>query len=156
MKKFIFIFPHRARSGHEAMASRLLAALDLPTVAYMVGDAGRISVSSSRCSTKGFSNVFLLSSTLVVNRTSRQYSNAVVLVSGSPYGHPVLKIVLKLFRFRIFEYVPFPEMKIVEDRMHHGLVKFINKNCVHSRILIDFWQISESVVQETIIVRNVT
>lgn len=82
------------------------------------------------------------------------YKKKVLLISGSPYGFPQLKIFLWLLRSHVIEYTPFPELTCMRDRVHHHLMPTVNKITIRKRILIDEWQRPYSAVKEVIIVRN--
>jgi hypothetical protein len=79
-----------------------------------------------------------------------------LLASGSPYGHLLTKILFAILPFlRLWEYCPFPELKIIMKRPHHHLAKIINKIVIEKRILIDFWQLPHSSVSNCVVIRNV-
>ncbi len=78
-----------------------------------------------------------------------------IIVSGSPLGHISIKVFCLTFRIRLIEYTAFSDYDLKFDRFHHHFMPHINKRALHARILIDEWQIDNSVVKSNYIIKNI-
>ena len=78
-----------------------------------------------------------------------------IIVSGSPLGHISIKVFCLIFRIRLIEYTAFSDYDLKFDSLHHHLMPNINKLALHARILIDEWQIDNSVVKRNYIIKNI-
>jgi hypothetical protein len=78
-----------------------------------------------------------------------------IIVSGSPLGHISIKVFCLIFRIRLIEYTAFSDYDLKFDRLHHHIMPIINKLALHARILIDEWQIDNSVVKRNYIIKNI-
>ena len=143
-KELLVLFPSQTFSGHEKMALQILKNLKFSVKACCLEEKSLFDLCRELKVIKiGF-----------IDFPRLFYNKKVLLVSGSPYAFPVLKIFLWLLRSSVIEYTPFPELKSMRDRVHHYLMPIINKVTIRKRILIDEWQRPYSAVKEVIIVRN--
>ena len=143
-KEILVIFPSVTFSGHEKMALQILNNLNLPKRVFCLKAETYLKLSEK----------LNVSEIKVLDFPRLFYKKKVLLISGSPYGLPHLKLSLWLLRSEVIEYTPFPELNCMRDRLHHHIMPFINKVTIRKRILIDDWQQSYSAVKDVIIVRN--
>ena len=143
-------FPNTVLSGHEMAFIQILNKLDLDRfeIKIYLNDHNKHLFKNLNNSTQSIFK--FINEIIFLTKKNRN----IVLISGSPFSYPLLKIVLKLLFFDIIEYTPFSEKFIKKDRLHQYLLPYINKFCVKNRILIDDWQIEGSVVKNNYIVKN--
>lgn len=151
-KDFLFLFPSTVFSGHEKMALKMLekAPVDIDCI---LNEQLRSKFSFKNKSFV-YSNIFSLF-TILLKVRMRNQSVTILIVAGSPYGFLVEKVLMKLFLFKVVDYVPFPELKVIEDRFHHRFVALFNKLLIDKRIVIDDWQVKYSAVRECLVVKNI-
>jgi hypothetical protein len=65
------------------------------------------------------------------------------------------KIIIKLLFFCLIDYVPFPELKEMQDRFHHQFMPFFNKFFIDKRVLIDDWQTDFNPIKKCIVIKNI-
>lgn len=126
------------RSGHEAMALKMVSALGCECPIYSCFKDKR------HLPLNFFTVSFLLS---LRKRT--------VLISvGSPYGFILQKLILFSLGVKLIEYTPFPELPEMQDRRHHRFVPLLNRVIIRKRILIETWQVSYSAVRCNFVLHN--
>ncbi|URM37353.1 hypothetical protein [Flavobacterium anhuiense] len=151
-KDFLFFFPSTVFSGHEKMALKILE--KLPKNVDCILNSKLESKFCLKNNSYLYINLYSLIKTLLKIRL-RNSSVTIIIISGSPYGFLIEKVLIKTLLFELIDYVPFPELKIIEDRVHHRFVAFFNKLFVNKRILIDDWQVKYSAVKNCVVVKNI-
>ena len=86
--------------------------------------------------------------------SSRLLYRKVLLISGSPFGHFLIKVLLKAIGYYVIEYTPFPELPEMKDKFYHYIVQRFNAIIVDERILIDDWQTKYSKVKINHVLKN--
>jgi hypothetical protein len=99
-------------------------------------------------------NFYTLIKTLLKIRFHKR-KITIVIIAGSPYGFLLEKVLIKLLLFELIDYVPVPELKVIQDRFHHRLMPILNKIVINKRVLIDDWQIKYSAVKNCVIIKNI-
>ena len=144
MNNELLIIFFKTFSGHEKMALQILDNLKIPVRAFCLERAPYNDLNKglnvTKVSLKDLPRLF--------------FNKKVLLVNGSPYGFPHIKIFLWLLGSSVIEYTPFPELTCMRDKLHHYIMPTLNKITVRKRILIDEWQRPYSAVNDVIIVRN--
>jgi hypothetical protein len=143
----IIYFPGVIFSGHEKMAIRIIKSLDIKLI-ILSNNINFFHLSDFN--DFEFKPQFFLFKNLYKYNTKK-----ILLISGSPYGLLIEKIILYLLGFKIYEYTPFPELNIMRDRFHHIFMPFINRVTIYHRFLIDDWQIEFSKVKSNSVIRNI-
>ena len=147
--ELIVIIKSDVISGHEKMAIKLIALLQRKPDLILVNESARYQIKVDQ-SLVGFSWKKLFGIRFRVGLVRLP----VLIVNGSPYGNLQLKLILFLLGFRVIEYVPFPELTVIQDRFHHRFVPTFNRLTISMRILIDDWQVPLSSVRKVVVVRN--
>jgi len=143
-RNLLVIFDSSEFSGHEKMGLKITQALRQETTIITTSSNIKKSMPNDlKISQKSYRDIVLLS-----------FRRNVLLISGSPYGSLLLKISIWMFGGRITEYTPFPELRSMQDRLHHRFVPTINRITVKKRILIEDWQVNVSSVKNIFIIRN--
>jgi hypothetical protein len=135
----IVVFMGTTLSGHEKMAIKIIRKLNLSVPIY------------SNLSVEGHCQISLFS--LLLKNGFR--SKKCIMVTGSPLGFLVTKVMFYCFKIGIVEYTPFPEMQEMFDKFHHKFAPTINKLTVGKRILIEDWQKAQSSVKNVYIIENI-
>lgn len=151
-KKVVFFFPSKVFSGHEKMAIKILD--KSPYKVSCVLNEKLIKNFTSYNNFMPYSNFFSLIKTLFIIRF-KYHKISVVLIAGSPYGFLIEKVIIKALMFKLIDYVPVPELKIIQDRFYHRLMPLINKILIDKRLLIDDWQLEYSVVKDCKVIKNI-
>ena len=151
-KKVVFFFPSKVFSGHEKMAIKILD--KSPYKVSCVLNEKLIKNFTSYNNFMPYSNFFSLIKTLFIIRF-KYHKISVVLIAGSPYGFLIEKVIIKALMFKLIDYVPVPELKIIQDRFYHRLMPLINKILIDKRLLIDDWQLEYSVVKDCKLIKNI-
>ena len=143
-KSLLVIFDSNEFSGHEKMGLKITETLCQET---------KILTTSSNVK-KSIPDNFNISQVSFRTIIKLSFRRNVLLISGSPYGSLLLKICIWMVGGRITEYTPFPELKSMQDRIHHRFVPIINRITVKKRILIEDWQVAASSVKNTFVIKN--
>ncbi|OXB20756.1 hypothetical protein B0A80_17670, partial [Flavobacterium tructae] len=145
-------FPSTVFSGHEKMALKILE--KAPYKVNCILNEKLISKFTYENQIFGYHNLLVLLKTLLKIRFRKRHVT-IIIIAGSPYGFLLEKILLKMILFKLIDYVPFPELKIMQDRFHHKLIPFFNKLLISERVLIDEWQLKYSAVKKSIVIKNI-
>lgn len=148
----LVVFPSDIFSGHESMATKILNKIPNKKTIFIPSKLSNLIIENS--DVIYFDSKFLLLKLLFFQRF-KNTSTKLLLISGSPFGYPFLKLFIKLFRYYLIEYVPMPELSNMKDKFHHNFMPFINKALINKRILIDNWQINYSSVKNILIIKNI-
>lgn len=151
-KEVVFFFPSTVFSGHEKMAIKILEKSPYRVSCILNEKLVKNFILSNDFSS--YNNFFSLIKTLLKIRLTKS-KVSIVLIAGSPYGFILEKLLIKLMVFELIDYVPVPELKVIQDRFHHRLVPLLNKILINKRLLIDNWQIKYSVVKDCRIIKNI-
>lgn len=147
----LVVFPSDIFSGHESMAIKILNKTPNKKIILISSKLDNIIINNSDI--RYFDSKFSLLKLLFFNRITNS-NTKLLLILGSPFAYPSLKLFIKILNFYLVEYVPMPELSNMKDRFHHFLMPCINKALVNKRILIDNWQINYSAVKEVLIIKN--
>lgn len=151
-KVVVFLFPSTVFSGHEKMAIRILEKSPY-RVSCILNEKLVSSFTSNNKCLSYYSFFSLIKKLLKIRFTN--YKVSIVLIAGSPYGFLIEKVIIKALMFKLIDYVPVPELKIIQDRYHHRLMPLINKILIDKRLLIDDWQLEYSVVKDCKVIKNI-
>jgi hypothetical protein len=147
----LVVFPSNIFSGHESMAVNILNRMPNKKIIFISSNLSKFIIKNSEVIY--FDSKFSLLKLLFFQRF-KNTSTKLLLISGSPFAYPFLKLLIKLLIFYLVEYVPMPELSNMKDRLHHFLMPFINKALINKRVLIDNWQINHSSVKDVLIIKN--
>ena len=151
-KTVVFFFASAVFSGHEKMAIKILE--KAPYNVSCILNEKLLKSFNSKNNFMSYNNLF----SLIINLLRIRFTNykvSIVLIAGSPYGFLLEKIIVKLFFFKLIDYVPVPELKIIQDKFHHKFMPLINKILIEKRLIIDNWQINFSAVKKYIVIKNI-
>jgi hypothetical protein len=151
-KLIVFLFPSTVFSGHEKMAIKILE--KSPYEVSCILNEKLVSNFTSNNQYLSYSNFLSLIKTLIKIRIKNN-KVSVILIAGSPYGFLLEKIFIKILFFSLIDYVPVPELKIIQDRFYHKLMPFLNRLLIDKRLLIDDWQKKYSTVKKNIVIKNI-
>lgn len=147
----LVVFPSDIFSGHESMAINILNKMPNKKIIFIPSKLSNLIIKNSEVIY--FDSKFSLLKLLFFQRF-KNTSTKLLLISGSPFAYPFLKLCIKFLIFYLVEYVPMPELSNMRDRFHHILMPFINKALINKRVLIDNWQINHSSVKDVLIIKN--
>lgn len=135
----LIVFPISFFGGHEKMAFKHFV--------YFNDASSKFKIRRR----EEFKNTFLFVLNLCL---SRLLYRKILLISGSPFGHFFLKVIIKSIGYRLIEYTPFPELPEMKDKFHHDIVGKLNRILIDERILIDNWQTEYSQVKINHVLKN--
>jgi hypothetical protein len=148
----LVVFPSNIFSGHEMMAVKILDNIPQRKIVFLSSNLRSILTKNSEIVYYN-SKISLYKRLLLYS--IKNINNKIFLISGSPFGYPLLKVIIKIFGFYLIEYVPMPELPNMKDKFHHNLMPYINKALINKRVLIDNWQINYSAVKNVLIIKNI-
>lgn len=151
-KDIFFLFPSLVFSGHEKMALKILELFPDRTECILNKEL----VAKFTLRNKVYSYVSLMELMKILFEIRFQRRKVtIIIVAGSPYGFLLEKLAIKLLGFSLIDYVPVPELKVIQDRFYHRLMPIFNKIVVDKRVLIDNWQIQYSAVKKCTVIKNI-
>jgi hypothetical protein len=151
-REVIFFFPSTVFSGHEKMALKILE--KSPFKISCILNQELVSRFTLNNQVFSYFDFFTLIKILLKIRFHKR-KITIVIIAGSPFGFLVEKILIKLLFFKLIDYVPVPELKVIQDRFHHRFMPILNKVVIDKRVLIDDWQIKYSAVKNCVIIKNI-
>lgn len=151
-KEVLFLFPSTVFSGHEKMALKILEKAPFKIDCILKSElVSKFTLDNNYFS---YTNFLSLIKTLIKIRLSKK-KVSIVLIAGSPYGFLKEKMLIKFLMFNSIEYVPVPELKVIQDKFHHKLMPTLNRILIDKRVLIDQWQVEYSAVKNCMIIKNI-
>lgn len=151
-KFVVFLFPSTVFSGHEKMAIKILE--KSPFKVSCILNEKLVSSFNSKNKFLSYHSFFSLIMILLRIRLTKN-KVSIVLIAGSPYGFLFEKLIIKLFFFKLIDYVPVPELKVIEDKFHHKFMPVLNRMLIDKRLLIDDWQVNYSAVKRYTVIKNI-